>query len=117
MKKIIVYGIPNCDSVKKAIDCLKNNNIEFDFHNYKKEWINKKTLSEWCKQVGWELLLNKKGTTWKKISPQYEGIQINQKIAIDIMLENNSVIKRPVITGPNFFIVGFDEEKINLIKN
>ena len=117
MEKIIVYGIPNCDSVKKAMDCLKNNNIEFDFHNYKKQGINKKTLVEWCKQVGWELLLNKKGTTWKKISPQYEGIQINQKIAIDIMLENTSAIKRPVIIGPKLFLVGFDEEKIKLINH
>jgi len=115
MEKTIVYGIPNCDSVKKTIDLLNKKKISFDFHNYKKEGIQKATLSHWCKKVGWELLLNKKGTTWKKIAPDYEGIVLNESIAIDIMLAHNSTIKRPVVVTTKKMIVGFDEAQLQSI--
>ncbi len=109
MNQITIYGIPNCDSVKKTLDFFKKRKVEITFHNYKKEGIQKATLLQWCKQVGWELLLNKKGTTWKKIAPDYEGIELNQQKAIEIMLENTSTIKRPVVVFAGKIIVGYDE--------
>ena len=109
---IIIYGIPNCDSIKKTIELFNKNNVEFTFRNYKKEGIEKSTLKQWCKSVGWEALLNKKGTTWKKIAHEFDGVVINEKVAIDIMFENNSIIKRPVVVYHNGIIVGYDEERL-----
>ncbi len=107
--EVIIYGIPNCDSIKKTIDWLNENKITFHFHNYKKSGIEKNTLKKWCKLVGWEILLNTKGTTWKKIQPDYLDIEIDETIAIEIMLQNNSIIKRPVISFGNKIHVGFNE--------
>ena len=104
----IIYGIPNCDSIKKTVDWLNENQIIFHFHNYKKLGIEKSTLKKWCKLVGWVMLLNKKGTTWKKIQLDYQDIEINEAIAIEIMLQNNSIIKRPVVSFNNKLLVGFN---------
>ena len=106
-----VYGIPNCNTVKKAIDWLKTNQGEFEFHNYKKEGITKEKLREWSKQVGWEKLLNKKGTTWRGLSEAQQKKVINQKTAMELMIEKPSIIKRPVIEAEGKLIVGFDEEE------
>jgi Spx/MgsR family transcriptional regulator len=110
--EVIVYGIPNCDSIKKTMDWLNENQITFHFHNYKKAGIEKSTLKKWCKLVGWEMLLNKKGTTWKKIQPEYQDIEINEAIAIEIMLQNNSIIKRPVVSFNNKLLIGFNENEL-----
>lgn len=115
MDAITVYGIPNCDSVKKTLDFFKNKKVEVVFHNYKKEGIQKSILQQWCKKVGWELLLNKKGTTWKKIALNYEGIVLNESKAIDIMLEHNSTIKRPVVVTTKKIIVGFVESQLKFL--
>jgi arsenate reductase len=88
---------------------LKDHEIDFEFHNYKSEGIDKSTLQYWSKEVGWEKLFNTKGTTWKRISPDFEGIKITAAKAIAIMLEHNSIIKRPVIEGGEELIVGHDE--------
>ncbi len=110
--EVIIYGIPNCDSIKKTIYWLNENQITFHFHNYKKLGIDKSTLKKWCKLVGWEMLMNKKGTTWKKIQPDFQDIEINESTAIDIMLQNNSIIKRPVIAFNNKLFVGFNENEL-----
>lgn len=112
MSDIIIYGIPNCDTIKKTINWFNEHEITFHFHNYKKSGIEKNTLKKWCKLVEWEMLLNKKGTTWKKIQPNFVDVEINESIAIDIMLENNSIIKRPVITFNNKLLVGFNENEL-----
>lgn len=108
MSKVVVYGIPNCNSVKKAIDWLNNHKVDFVFHNYKKEGVEIQKLKAWIAQVGWETIFNKKGTTWKSIADQYKNL--NEKIAIEIMLTHNSIIKRPIIESGKKLIVGFDEE-------
>lgn len=106
---IKVYGIPNCNSVKKALDWLKQHKIAFEFHDYKKLGIDKATLTEWIKQVGREVLVNQKGTTWKALDAEVQQSITNDKAAIQLMLDKNSVIKRPVIVTGNKIIVGFDE--------
>lgn len=110
-----VFGIPNCDSVKKICTWLKENGVDFTFHNYKTAAIDKKTLSKWCDVVGWEKLLNKKGTTWKKIAPDYEGITLVENLAVDIMLEHTSTIKRPVVVTPKGISVGIDFQALRSI--
>ena len=109
MANVTIYGIPNCDSIKKTIDWCNKYKISFEFHNYKKDGIEEATLKSWCEQVGWEVLLNKKGTTWKKVADEYADKKMTEKMAIKLMLEYNSMIKRPVIKKGKQIIVGFDE--------
>lgn len=106
-----VYGIPNCNTVKKAIDWLRNHDAEYEFHDYKKQGITKDKLKEWSKQVGWEKLINKKGTTWRALSPEEQQKVTNQKAAIELMIEKPSVIKRPVIEAGGKLIVGFEADE------
>lgn len=106
-----VYGIPNCNTVKKAIDWLKENQVGYEFHDYKKKGITKDVLKQWTAKVGWEKLVNKKGTTWRAIAPGEQQKIKDERSAIKLMIEQTSVIKRPVIETPDELIVGFDEEE------
>jgi arsenate reductase len=107
---ITVYAIPNCNTVKKGLDWLKNNKVEYEFHDYKKKGISSAQLTNWCKQLGWEALINKKGTTWKLLGPEKQATITNQKSAIALMMEKTSVIRRPLIEEDGKIIaLGFDE--------
>jgi arsenate reductase (glutaredoxin) len=109
MKNITIYGIPNCDTTKKAITWLQKNNIDFSFHDYKLQGISKEKLEDWCNKQGWELIFNKRSTTWREL-PEAEQLKVtNQAAAIKTMLANSSIIKRPVIEHNNKIIVGFNE--------
>jgi Spx/MgsR family transcriptional regulator len=109
MKNITIYGIPNCDTSKKAISWLQKNNIDFSFHDYKLQGISKEKLEDWCNKEGWEIIFNKRSTTWREL-PEAEQLKVtNQAAAIQVMLANNSIIKRPVIEYKNKLIVGFKE--------
>jgi arsenate reductase len=103
-----VYGIPNCDTVKKAITWLKENDIPFKFHNYKKEGISQEKLNEWLTQEPWDVLVNKAGTTWKKLSEEEKANDHTSAIAL--MLDKTSVIKRPIIEGDKIVAIGFKSE-------
>lgn len=103
-----MYGIPNCNTIKKAKDALSAKSIDFEFHNYKKDGIDTQTLEAWCSQVGWKTLLNQRGTTWRKLSPEDKD-GINQSKAIELMCVYPSMIKRPVLDTGDKIIVGFDE--------
>jgi arsenate reductase len=105
-----LYGIKNCNTVKSAIDWLKKKNIEFDFHDYKSKGISESKLKEWSSQVGWESLVNKRGTTWRQLDPSIQAKVTNEKEAIALMMDKTSVIKRPLIeNGTKVVAVGFDE--------
>lgn len=111
---MIVYGIPNCDTIKKTKDWLEQNEIRFEFHDYKKSGISKAKLETWSKQVGWEVLLNKKSSTWRGLPSTEQGKITGPIAAIKWMMENTSGIKRPVIELANgTVIVGFDEKNFN----
>jgi arsenate reductase (glutaredoxin) len=108
---MIVYGIKNCNTVKSAIEWLNKNKVEFEFHDYKKSGITATKLNEWCKQVGWESLVNKRGTTWRQLEEADQKKVINEKSAIALMLEKTSVIKRPLIEkNGKVVLLGFDED-------
>ncbi len=107
---MIVYGIKNCDTVKKALNWLKANNKIFEFHDYKKEGITTEKLQSWCSQVGWENLLNRRGTTWRKLDEETRNAVTDETQAVNVMLTNTSIIKRPVIEKDGkVLMVGFDE--------
>lgn len=116
---MIVYGIKNCDSVKKALQWLKAKGIDYAFHDYKTSGISEEKLKEWCKQVGWEILLNRKGTTWKQLDEATKEATDNQSHAITLMRDKTSIIKRPVIEKDGKIVmVGYNEEEyINKISH
>ncbi|WP_017731900.1 ArsC family reductase [Nafulsella turpanensis] len=107
---MIVYGIKNCGTVKKAITWLNEHNLEFEFHDYKKQSITASRLQEWSRQLGWEALINRKGMTWRKLDEvQKEQIK-DQNTAIEALLSNTSMIKRPIIEQDGKIVaVGFNE--------
>ncbi|MDH5692103.1 MAG: ArsC family reductase [Gammaproteobacteria bacterium] len=105
-----VYGIKNCGTVKKALNWLDENGIEYTFHDYKKEGVDETKLKSWVKELGWESLLNRRGLTWRKLSDE-EKSGINQGNAIKIMLEKPSIIKRPLIIANREKLLGFDEDE------
>jgi len=107
---MILYGIRNCNTVKSAVDWLKKHAIEFEFHDYKKSGITNAKLGEWCSQVGWESLVNKRGTTWRQMDQAAQMKVTSKKAAIDLMIEKTSVIKRPLIENEGkVILLGFDE--------
>lgn len=103
---LTLYGIPNCDTVKKARVWLAGAGVDYIFHDYKKAGIDAATLQRWAGEVGWEVLLNKAGTTFKKLPDADKG-GIDEAKAIRLMLANPSMIKRPVVEGGAQLLVGF----------
>ena len=106
---ITLYGIPNCDTMKKARTWLTKNGIEYRFHDYKKAGIDEGTLRSWVDELGWETLLNTRGMMWRKV-PQSVKDDIDQDSAIALMLETPSIIKRPVLDIGGTRHVGFKPE-------
>lgn len=104
-----VYGIKNCDTVKKALNWLDDHKIPYEFHDFKKLGVSKEKLEEWSAQIGWEPLLNKRGTTWKKLETEVQNKIQDKSNAFRLMQEKTSIIKRPVIEGAKSLILGFDE--------
>ena len=110
MTKITVYGIANCDIIKKTMQWYGKKNIVVDFHDYKKLGIKKEKLAQWCKDVGWETLLNKRSTTFRTLPAEEQQKANNEKEAIHLMMEHTSLIKRPVVETANKLIVGYNEQ-------
>jgi arsenate reductase len=104
-----LYGIRNCDTMKKAWTWLDQAGVAYAFHDYKKAGIDRARLETWAKQVGWELLLNRAGTTFKKL-PDADKQGLDQAKAIALMLAQPSMIKRPVLETEGGLLVGFKPE-------
>jgi len=102
-----MYGIPNCDTIKRARTWLEKHKVEYAFHDYKKAGIDKTRLEGWMRQAGWETLLNRAGTTFKKLSDA-DKANLTEKKAIALMLAQPSMIKRPVLEQKGRIMVGFD---------
>lgn len=103
---ITLYGIPNCDTVKKARAWLDSHGIAYSFHDYKKVGADAVKLEQWCEAAGWETILNRAGTTFKKL-PDADKTGLDQKKAIALMLAQPSMIKRPVVEHMGGLLVGF----------
>lgn len=106
---ITIYGIKNCDTMKKARAWLDRRGVEYVFHDYKTEGIDKSHLEKWAKQAGWETLLNRAGTTFRKL-PDKDKDNITEKKALALMLAQPSMIKRPVLEAGKKLLVGFKPE-------
>jgi len=105
-----LYGIRNCDTMKKARTRLAEQGIEHDFHDYKKAGISAGTLRAWAAQVGWKTLLNTRGMTWRKVSQEVRD-RIDEESAIALMREHPGMIKRPVLEHAGELRVGFKPEQ------
>jgi arsenate reductase len=99
--QITVYGIPNCDTVKKARTWLSDHGFEYVFHDFKKQGLPEAALDLWLKTVGWETVVNRKGTSWRKLNPQEQGSVSSAATARPFLLANPSLVKRPVIEWRN----------------
>jgi Spx/MgsR family transcriptional regulator len=109
---MIVYGIKNCNTVKSAFEWLKKNKVDFEFHDYKSKGISEAKLRDWSRQVGWEALVNKRGTTWRQLDKTLQSSITGEKSAIALMKEKTSVIKRPLIEkNGKVLALGFDEKE------
>jgi arsenate reductase len=105
--KRTLYGIPNCDTVKKARTWLADNGHDFSFHDFKKHGLDRSTVAEWLEQVDWEVLVNRKGMTWRNMDDEQKAAVTDKASALELMLSNPSVIKRPVLDNGGKFSVGF----------
>ena len=108
---ITLYGIKNCDTMKKARAFLDNKGVAYGFHDYKASGIERSKLEGWAKKVGWESLLNRAGTTFRKL-PEEDKQGLTERKAMGLMLEQPSMIKRPVLElGGGKLLVGFKPEE------
>jgi arsenate reductase len=114
---LTVYGIPNCSTVKKARTWLESQGHAYTFHDYKKQGVPEARLDAWIKAVGWEKLVNRQGTTWRKFDDATKAAVVDAASAKALMLANPSVIKRPVVeSGKQVVCVGFDEAALSQIR-
>jgi arsenate reductase len=109
--KTTLYGIPNCDTVKKARTWLAEHGRDFEFHDFKKQGLARDVVAGWLEQLDWETLVNRKGTTWRKLSDERRAQVVDKASALELMLENPSVVKRPVLAGAGPLSVGFSDEQ------
>ena len=104
-----IFGIKNCVTMKKAFAWLDGHGVRYEFHDYKTAGIDVARLQTWSKQVSWEVLLNTRGTTWRKLSPTQQA-HLDESKALKLMSEHPSLIKRPVLESGNALLVGFVPE-------
>lgn len=102
-----VYGIRNCDTMKKAFAWLESHKLAYDFHDYKKAGVPPSKLKEWAAKAGWEKLVNSRGPTWRKI-PDAEKAGLNEAKALALLEKNASAIKRPIVEAAGRLLIGFD---------
>ena len=104
-----MYGIKNCDTVKKARAWLESRGIAYGFHDYKSAGVDRQLLEQWTRELGWETVLNRSGTTFRKLDPK-DTADLDAKKAVALMLAHPSAIKRPIVTGGKRLLVGFKPE-------
>lgn len=109
-----LYGISNCDTIKKAKRWLDQAAVPYRFHDYRKDGLERAQLREWASQLGWEQLLNRRGTTWRNLDDSHKS-SINEERAIDLMLTYPALIKRPLLDTGNRLVLGFDPDRYRQI--
>lgn len=119
--RITLFGIPNCDTVKKARVWLGEQNIDFIFHDFKKNGLDRQTVENWMQHLSLDLLINRKGTTWRALSDQQKASASDQQAALALMLASPSLIKRPVLQietgGTSKICVGFSAQQYQPLFN
>ena len=119
---LTIYGIKSCSTMKKAFTKLDELSVSYDFHDYKKQGIDKDTIQRWVNELGIDKVLNKRGTTWRKLDDsQKQAADASLDNAIDLLVENTSMIKRPIVEGEltdknkNILLCGFDEAEFDKV--
>ncbi len=112
----VIYGIKNCDTIKKALRWLGENKIDYKFHDYRRDGIDQALLESFQDQIGWEALLNKRSTTWRKLDDDTKNA-ISRASALALMLEQPALIKRPVLVSGDSIRVGFKAEEYESLLN
>ncbi|MGM8898586.1 MULTISPECIES: Spx/MgsR family RNA polymerase-binding regulatory protein [unclassified Psychrobacter] len=120
---ITIYGIKSCSTMKKAFTKLDELDVSYNFHDYKKQGIDKKSVQRWVDELGIDKVLNRRGTTWRKLTDEQKQVaNANVESAIDLLIENTSMIKRPIVEGEwaaknkgqPILLCGFDEEAFKM---
>lgn len=111
---VTMYGIANCDTIKKAKKWLNERELTFQFHDYRKQELDPALLRSWVDELGWEALINKRGTTWRQLSDSVRN-SVDKESAIVIMLENPAIIKRPLLVKGDERHLGFSDASYNTI--
>lgn len=106
---VTLFGIPNCETVKKARAWLEQRGVAYTFHDFKKAGVDAKQLGRWCDQLGWETVLNRAGTTFRKLA-EADKTDLDRKKALALMQAHPSLIKRPVVEHPASLLIGFKPE-------
>ena len=109
-----MYGIPNCDTVKKARAWLEAHGVDYEFHDYKKLGVDAALMQKWLAKTGWGTLINRQGQTWRKLSEEEKTTVKDNLSALKLMLEKPSVIKRPVIEHHGKLLLGFDPSEYEI---
>ncbi len=110
MRALVVYGIKSCDTCRRARKFFDRKNIEYRFHDIRDDGLDMRTLKRWAKRIGWEKLLNKRSATWRKV-PEADQSHVTEDKALAMMLDQPTLIKRPVIEARNYIAVGFSEQQ------
>ena len=110
----IMYGIKNCDTIKKARNWLEAENIDYRFHDYKKDGTDEELFKEWIASLGWESVINRRGTTWRKLTDEQKS-SMDDNSALAAMLDNPSIIKRPLLEHDGTRTLGFKAEEYESI--
>lgn len=116
MSEVIMYGIKNCDTIKKAKKWLEEHQVNFEFHDYRQQGIERSWLTQAVANLGWEAVLNKRGTTYRQLAQEQKDA-MNESLAIDVMLEQPAMIKRPILSVDGQLHLGFKADQFAAIFN
>jgi Spx/MgsR family transcriptional regulator len=111
---VILYGISNCDTIKKARAWLDNRGVDFQFHDYRKQGLDPEMLKTWVQDLGWEALINRRGTSWRQLAPGVRDA-LDTGSAIEVMLANPAIIKRPLLVKNGRRYIGFSDQQYSQI--
>ena len=109
---LVVYGIKSCDSCRKALKFLKDRNLEHRFHDLREDGLDIQMLERWADQVGWEKLVNRRSLSWRKV-PEADRNDMNRDKAMAALLDQPTLLKRPVLETQGFFAIGFSEKRFS----
>jgi Spx/MgsR family transcriptional regulator len=113
---MILYGISNCDTVKKAKNWLETNNIDYRFHDFRKQGLESEIVQDWLNQIPWDQLLNKRSTTWRNLDPEVQQ-SVNAETVVQLLVANPTLIKRPVLAVNGIINIGFNADTYRGIFN
>ena len=113
---MILYGISNCDTVKKAKNWLETNNIDYRFHDFRKQGLESEIVQDWLNQIPWDKLLNKRSTTWRNLDPEVQQ-SVNAETVVQLLVANPTLIKRPVLAVNGIINIGFNADTYRGIFN